>query len=110
MDQTNGNNRPVTLKDLIEALTEAEARIEDRIVKGVVAAMDERLESLETKLLTEFHAYGERIDLRLRRVETAEATTAGRVASLEDEGRFTALELRVIETEKRLRKLEGLIK
>jgi hypothetical protein len=64
------------------------------------------LETLETKLLTEFHGYGERTNLRLRRVETAEATTAGRVASLEDEGRFTALELRVIETEKRLRKIE----
>lgn len=102
MEQTNGNNRPITLKDL----TEAEARIEDRIVKGVVAAMDERLESLETRLLTEFHAYGERTDLRFRRIETAEAITAGRVASLEAEGRFTALELRVIETEKRLRKIE----
>ena len=58
MEQTDGNNRPITLKDLIEALTEAEARIEDRIVKGVVAAVEERLESLETKLLTEFHGYG----------------------------------------------------
>jgi hypothetical protein len=63
MEQTDGNNRPITLKDLIEA----EARIEDRIVKGVVAAVEERLESLETKLLTEFHGYGERTDLRLRR-------------------------------------------
>jgi hypothetical protein len=33
MEQTNGNDRPITLKDLIEALTSAEARIEDRIVR-----------------------------------------------------------------------------
>ena len=39
-------------------------------------------------------------------MEAAEVTTAGRVASLEAEGRFTALELRVIETEKHIRKLE----
>jgi hypothetical protein len=102
MEPTNGNDRPITLKDLIEALTEAEARIEDRIIQ----AMDERMQDLETKLLTAFHGYGERTDLRLKRVETAESTTAGRVASLEDEGRITALELRVIETEKRLRKIE----
>ena len=102
MERTNGNDRPITLKDLIEALTEAEARIEDRIIQ----AMDERMHDLETKLLTAFHGYGERTDLRLKRVETAESTTAGRVASLEDEGRITALELRVIETEKRLRKIE----
>ena len=102
MAQTNGNDRPITLKDLIEALTEAEARIEDRIIQ----AMDERMQDLETKLLTAFHGYGERTDLRLKRVETAESTTAGRVASLEDEGRITALELRVIGTEKRLRKIE----
>ena len=98
MERTNGNDRPITLKDLIDA----EARIEDRIIQ----AMDERMQDLETKLLTAFHGYGERTDLRLKRVETAESTTAGRVASLEDEGRITALELRVIETEKRLRKIE----
>ena len=98
MEPTNGNDRPITLKDLIDA----EARIEDRIIQ----AMDERMQDLETKLLTAFHGYGERTDLRLKRVETAESTTAGRVASLEDEGRITALELRVIETEKRLRKIE----
>ena len=98
MERTNGNDRPITLKDLIDA----EARIEDRIIQ----AMDERMQDLETKLLTAFHGYGERTDLRLKRVETAESTTAGRVASLEDEGRITALELPVIETEKRLRKIE----
>src|SRR6266481_4732285 len=102
MEPTNGNDRPITLRDLIEALTEAGARIEDRIIQ----AMDERMQDLETKLLTAFHGYGERTDLRLKRVETAESTTAGRVASLEDEGRITALELRVIQTEKRLRKIE----
>ena len=59
MEHTNGDNRPVTLKDLTKALTGAAARIEDRIVKGVVAAMDERLESLETRLITAFHAYDE---------------------------------------------------
>jgi hypothetical protein len=42
----------------------------------------------------------------LKRIEAAEVTTVGRVASLEAEGRFTALEQRVSETEKRLRKLE----
>jgi hypothetical protein len=95
MPEPNGNeDRPITLKDL----TAFEARI--------ITAIDQRLETLETKLLTVFHGYGERIDLRLKRVEVAESTTAGRVTSLEDEGRFTALELRVIETEKRLRKIE----
>ena len=54
MEPTNGNDRPITLKDLIEALTEAEARIEDRIIQ----AMDERMQDLETKLLTAFHGYG----------------------------------------------------
>ena len=42
----------------------------------------------------------------LKRCETAESTTAGRVASLKDEARIAAVELRVIETEKRLRKME----
>ena len=51
METPNGGDRPITLKDL----TEAEARIEDRIVKGVVGAMNERLEDMETRLLTEFH-------------------------------------------------------
>jgi len=51
METPNGGDRPITLKDL----TEAEARIEDRIVKGVVGAMNERLEDMETMLLTEFH-------------------------------------------------------
>ena len=76
LEPTNGNDRPITLKDLIDA----EARIEDRIIQ----AMDERMQDLETKLLTAFHGYGERTDLRLKRIETAEATTAGRVASLDD--------------------------
>lgn len=99
MEQPNGNtDRPITLKDL----TDAEARIEDRII----AAMEERMEGLETKLLGAFHGYSERTDQRLKRVETAEATTAVRVASLEAEDRFTALELRVIATERRLRKIE----
>jgi hypothetical protein len=40
MEQTDRNDRPITLKDLIEA----EARIEDRIVKGVVAAIEKRLD------------------------------------------------------------------
>ena len=40
METPNGSDRPITLKDL----TEAEARIEDRIIKRVVGAMDERLE------------------------------------------------------------------
>ena len=49
----------------------------------------------------------------MKRLEAAETTTVARLSSLEAEGRFTALELRVIETEKylreaqlRLRKLE----
>ncbi len=50
MERTNGNDRPITLKDLIDA----EARIEDRIIQ----AMDERMHDLETKLLTAFHGYG----------------------------------------------------
>jgi len=98
METPNGSERPITLKDL----TEAEARIEDRIIKGVVAAM----ESLETRLLTEFHGYTERVDLRLKRIEVAETTTAGRVSSLEAEDRFTNLELRVIAAERRIRKIE----
>jgi len=102
MEIPNGSDRPLTLKDLAEA----EARIKDRIIKGVVAAMDERLEGLETRLLTEFHGYTERADLRLKRIEVAETTTAGRVTSLEAEDRFTNLELRVIAAERRIRKIE----
>ena len=102
METPNGGDRPITLKDL----TEAEARIEDRIVKGVVGAMNERLEDMETRLLTEFHGYTERADLRLKRIEVAETTTAGRVSSLEAEDRFTNLELRVIAAERRIRKIE----
>jgi hypothetical protein len=109
MEPTNGSDGPITLKDLIEALTEAEARIEDRIVQ----ALDGRMRELETKLLTAFHGATERTDQRMKRLEAAETTTVARLSSLEAEGRFTALELRVIETEKylretqlRLRKLE----
>jgi hypothetical protein len=47
MEQPNGStDRPITFKDLTEA--------EDRIVNGVVDAIKERLETLETKLLSEF--------------------------------------------------------
>jgi hypothetical protein len=67
METPNGNDRPVTRKDLKEALSEAlaeaEARIEDRIIK----AMDYRLETLETKLLSAFHGYGERTDAQTHR-------------------------------------------
>lgn len=52
MEPNGSTDRPITLKDL----TDAEARIEDRIVK----ALDERLESVETKLLSAFHGYTER--------------------------------------------------
>jgi len=51
METPNGGDRPITLNDL----TEAEARIEDRIVKRGVGAMNERLKDMETRLLTEFH-------------------------------------------------------
>ena len=62
--KTNGSNdRPVTLKDL----TDAEARIEDRIITALGERLGERLEALETKLLTAFHGYGERTDQRLKR-------------------------------------------
>ena len=106
MERPNGSDRPITLRDLTDAITGAEARIEDRIIKGVVGAIEGRLESLETRLLTEFHGYTERADLRLRRIEAAETTTAGRVTSLEAEDRFTNLELRVIAAERRIRKIE----
>jgi len=72
-----------------------------------VGGIEERLESLETRLLTEFHGYTERADLRLKRIEVAETTTAGRVSSLEAEDRFSNLELRVIAAEHRIRKIEN---
>ena len=45
--EPTGSDRPITLKDQ----TDAEARIEDRIVQ----ALDDRMRELETKLLTAFH-------------------------------------------------------
>ena len=85
------DDRPVTVRDL----KELEARLQDQSLKN--------LDAMETRLLTAFYGYNERTDLRIKRLETAEASTAGRVASLEAEDRFTALELRVLKLEQRLR-------
>ena len=85
------DDRPATLKDI----RQSEARLEEYILKS--------LDALETRLLTAFHGYNERNDLRLKRIETAEASTAGRVASLEAEDRFNALELRVLKLEQKVR-------
>ena len=82
--------QPVTKADLLEALRVLEARI------------SERIHDTETRLLTAFHGYAERVDLRLRRVETAEASSAERIASLEASGLWAQLELRIIELEKRV--------
>ena len=85
------DDRPVTVRDL----KGLEARLQDQSLKD--------LDALETRLLTAFYGYNERNDLRIKRLETAEASTAGRVASLEAEDRFTALELRVLKLEQKLR-------
>jgi hypothetical protein len=73
MEPANGSDRPITLKDLIDA----EARIEDRIVQ----ALDDRMRELETKLLTAFHGATERTDQRMKRLEAAETTTVARLSA-----------------------------
>jgi hypothetical protein len=60
------------------------------------------IREVETNLLRAFHGYAERVDLRLRRLETAEAFSAERVAALEAGGLWADLQRRIIELERRL--------
>jgi hypothetical protein len=84
------DQQPVTKAELLEALRGLEERI------------SQRMHDTETRLLTAIHGYAERGDLRLRRLEAAESSSAERIAHLEAGGLWAQLELRIVELERRV--------
>jgi len=86
--------QPVTKAELSESLRGLEERLAVRI--------SEQLHETETRLLTAIHGYTARGDLRLRRLEAAESSSAERIALLEAGGLWAQLELRIIELERRI--------
>ena len=76
--------QPVTKTELLEALGglrsglhEQLRALEERVsglhdeLRALEERISERIHDTETRLLTAFHGCAERVDLRLRRVETA---------------------------------------
>ena len=76
-----GENQPITKKDL----DAAQAELREWIA--------ERMEAMETRLLTAFHRYTEASELRLQRVETEQRIDFERLTKLEE--RVRALEERL---------------
>ena len=76
-------------------------------LRGMEERIAERIHDTETRLLGAINGYTERGDLRLRRLETAESSSAERIARLEAGGLWALLELRIIELEKRIGKQPG---
>ena len=82
----NGDDQPVTKKDLKEA----------------VEVIREYVHDTGTSLLTAFHKFSTANDIRIRSLESFQSTATQRLAELEAAGRLSALELRVAEIEKKL--------
>jgi hypothetical protein len=70
---------------LIGQIRDSESRMESRI--------GEQIRDSESKLFTEFWKWGRSSDQRIRRVEHSDATTAERLAAIED--RIFTLERKV---------------
>jgi len=62
--------QPVTKTELLEALGGLRSGLHDEL-RALEERVSERIHDTETRLLTAFHGCAERVDLRLRRVETA---------------------------------------
>ena len=101
----NDEEKPLTKKDLLEALGAMENRLEERF-DSKLASLEERLREYvhdtETKLLTAFHEFSTANNDRLAALEEVSSHTTKRLALLEAAGRLSALELRVAEIEKKL--------
>jgi hypothetical protein len=119
----NDDNKPLTKKDLIEALAEWRPRFEASInsleqtvkegIAGLERGLDARITGLdeglreyvhdtETRILRAFHVFSNTNEKRLGQLEYFGARTGERLADLEKADRFAELELRVAEIEKKL--------
>jgi len=108
----SGNEKPLTKRDLLEALSALEQRFDGKLntlqdrIEGRLRELEERLRKyvhdMETRLLNAFHESAMRCDARFKNLETFQATATERLFSLEAEGRLAALELKVAKIEKKL--------
>ena len=63
-------------------MEELEQRFETKLDE-MGARFDEKLEHLETSLLTEYHAYAEGVSAHFQKLDAGDASTARRLAALE---------------------------
>ena|SRR5665213_2180710 len=104
MSETNGH---VTKQDLLDMegrlhkalhgeLDDMEGRLHKALhgeIEGLRSDVHRDIESVETKLLTEFWKWGRSSEQKMRRVEFSDATTVERLSILEE--RIFTLERRV---------------
>lgn len=103
------DQQPASRQDLAELESRILAAIRETL-DGRLDAVEQRLKSdtrqvahdVETRILSAIHDYAERGELRLHRLETAEASTAERVARLEAGGLWADLQRRLLELERRV--------
>jgi hypothetical protein len=97
----DNDSKPLTKKDLIEALGFLEQRLDARIT-GLDEGLREYVHDTETRILKAFHVFSTTNELRLGQIEESGAAAAKRLAIVEAAGRLAELELRVAEIEKKL--------
>jgi len=97
--------QPATKQDLAELEARLTAAVRDMLhetEQRLEAYARQAAEDTETRILTAIHGYAERAELRLHRLETAEASTTERVRQLEAGALWADLQRRIVELEKRL--------
>jgi hypothetical protein len=104
----NDDSKPLTKKDLIEALGDLEQRLDARItglgarITDLDEGLREYVHDTETRILKAFHVFSKANETRLGHVEDFAATAGKRLADLETSNRLADLEPRIAQTEKKL--------
>jgi uncharacterized protein (DUF2164 family) len=94
--QKIGESEQRLTERISQKIGESEQRLTERISQKISESEDrltEQMRDFETRLLTEFWKWGRVSDQRIRRVEHSDATTAERLASMEE--RIFTLERKV---------------
>lgn len=95
------DNKPLTKKDLIDALREVDGGLREYVhesLRELEEGLREYVHDTETQILKAFHVFSSANERRLGQLEYFGSRTGERLADLEKADRFAELELRVAES------------